>query len=359
MSKPVVAIVHLRRSSGLGGRRRVESWSQIFRAAGAEAVLVPVTAEDRARVSLRGGRDVLDLGRGHLVPEALSWAADSVRLRVESLRPTVVVLVTARAYRPVMATLAPTVVLDFIDRLSVSYEQRSSIVDSPLARLGYRSLAPLHRRFESARDGNVRRVAAGWSDAAALGATWVPITADPLPVAVDGRPADHDLVFSGTLSYPSNIEALERLAGLWPALCRRRPGVTAVIAGASPAPRVTALAAEHGWALMADFGDLADVLRRARIAVVPLVHAAGIQIKVLDAAAHGMAQVVTPVALAGFRPGFPATVASGDDELVDAIATLLDDDTRRRQEGSAAREYVGEHYSTEAWSPWATALLER
>lgn len=359
MTAPVVAIAHLSRASGMGGRRRVASWVEIFRTAGAETVLLPLTTEPPARIALRAGHDVLDLARGRVVPEAMTWSYDSLRRRVEQLRPAVLVLATARAYRPAVANLAPTVVLDFIDPLSVSYEQRSSIVESPLARLGYRALAPLHRRFESHVTEQVMRVAAGWSDAAVLGATWVPNTVDPMPVVLDAASADHDLVFFGTLSYPPNIEALERLSRLWPSLIERRPLLTALIAGASPVPRVISLATRHGWTLMGNFVNLTEVLARARIAVDPLVQAAGIQNKVLDAAAHGLPQVVTPVALAGFRPGFPAMVASSDDDLVDAIVTLLDDDTRRRQEGSEARAYVSEHYSPQAWQAWATALLEK
>lgn len=358
MSARLVAIVHLGRSPGKGGgRRRVESWTDIFGAAGAETVVVSLLGQSPVGLPNAVPRDLLDLVRGRVVPEVAAWSLRSVRRELQRINPDVIVLNAARAYRPGMADLAPTVVLDFIDRLSVSYEQRAATVASPLRRVGYRALAPFHRRFEesSATSGLVK-VAAGWEDASALGATWVPITCRPNQ-SIDTSAADHDMVFIGTLSYPPNLEALERLSRLWPSLIAKRPTTSLLVAGASPPPRALELVRRHGWTLVADFAQVTDVLSRARLAVAPLVHSAGVQIKVLEAAAHGLPQVVTPPALAGFRPGFPATVAGDDDGFVEAVVNMLADGDHRDREGSAARAYVGEHYSAAAWSGWATRLL--
>ena len=80
----------------------------------------------------------------------------------------------------------------------------------------------------------------------------------------------------------------------------------AIVAATSPPERVRALCATHGWELVPDYPSLDTLLAGARVAVAPLTHTAGIQNKVLDAAIHGMPQVATPAALAGFDPAFPS-----------------------------------------------------
>jgi glycosyltransferase involved in cell wall biosynthesis len=166
------------------------------------------------------------------------------------------------------------------------------------------------------------------------------------------------VLFFGKLSYPPNVEAIERLARMWPAIQRRRPGTTALLAGARPGRATLGLARELGWSVQPDFDDLDRVLASCRIGAIPLVHASGIQTKILAAAARGLAQVVDPVAGAGFAPGFPLRSANGDDEFVDAIIELLDDDDARRALGTASREHVQAMYSATHWVPWGRDLLE-
>jgi len=146
---------------------------------------------------------------------------------------------------------------------------------------------------------------------------------------------------------------------MWPALEERRPGTTMLLAGASPRPAIVSLARRLGWSLHADFDDLDEVVASARLGVVPLVHASGIQTKILAAAARGLAQVVDPVASAGFAPGFPVRLADDDNAFVDAIAALLNNDDERHRLGAAARDHVTDAYSAARWAPWARELLER
>jgi hypothetical protein len=247
-------------------------------------------------------------------------------------------------------------VLDYVDALSRSYADRAALASSARARSGYRLLAGAHRRFERRDPAGVRRVAAGYADAARLGAEWVPIVAGTASPSAPVTP-DVDVLFVGTLRYPPNIAAVERLARVWPEVLRRRPGTTARVAGAAPVPEVVSLCARQGWDLHPDFADHAAVYARARLAVVPLDHTAGIQIKVLDAAALSIAQVVTPAAIEGLAPGFPVTVAASDDAFVDAAVRLLDDDGGRAREAADAAAHVREHYTAAAWAPRVADLL--
>ena len=129
-----------------------------------------------------------------------------------------------------------------------------------------------------------------------------------------------------------------------------------LVAGANPTAEVRATAARHGWDLRGGFDDVVALCRSARLAVAPLVHAAGIQNKVLEASAAGTAQVATPQAVAGFKPPLPIRVADGR-AFADAVVDLLDDDECRAREAASARAHIAAHYVPTAWAEWASAVL--
>jgi len=252
-------------------------------------------------------------------------------------------------------------VLDYVDRLSISYADRATIVTSAPRRWLFRLLAHTSARFEArSLPAGVHTIAAGWSDAQALRAGWVPITIE-VSAQPESRPVSPgpttDLLFFGNLSYPPNVEAVHRLHRIWPAVVRARPATTLLLAGASPGAELVELAGANGWHLRANFESLPDLLASTRLGVVPLVHASGIQTKALEAAAHGLPQVVDPVVASGFAPEFPFAVARNDAELVEQIVSLLDDHDARATLGRAAQEHMANHYSVAAWRRWAVGLL--
>ena len=353
---PRVAIVHLGRRGALGAVRRLTTMRDLFAAAGATTHEVALTSECRLhpRDVMRPG--LVDALRGDIPLEALSWSTTSAVERLHGIDPDVILCSTLRAFSPAFASLGRPVVLDYVDQLSDSYRDRATAHRPGPTRLALRGLGRAMARVERrARGSALPTVAAGWSDAGALHATWVPNTATVVPRQPG---ASFDLGFVGSLSYPPNVEAVRRLARLWPGLQARRPGTTLLIAGARPSDAVRALALQHGWTLRADFDELGSVLSSMRVSVVPLTHASGIQCKVLDAAAHGVPQVVDAVALLGFAPGFPARVASDDTALVDACLELLDDPAVAASLGASGQAHVAAHYSVERWLPWAVGTLD-
>src|SRR5688572_17552676 len=181
MSRPVVAIVHLGRAGGMGGLRRVQSLLSVFTEAGAEVHEVALRRDHRPRP-----QDVLDvpvaaLVRGGVVPEALAWSSRSVRASLDRIGPDIVICETARAYHPRLAAGPWRLVVDYVDRLSVSYRYRAQIVSSRANRALFTCLGWASRRFEGhPLPPGTETLAAGWADAVALGATWVPITFEPL-----------------------------------------------------------------------------------------------------------------------------------------------------------------------------------
>lgn len=336
----------------MGEVRRVASWRQLFHAVDAEVVELSVTPDRRPH--LDGMSAVI---RSGATPERLAWSGPRLRERLHERAPDAVLVVSTRAY-DARAVAGPwTVVVDQVDSLARSYHDRAAVVEGRIKQWGYRGLSAMHARVEQRlRTSSLRRVAAGWSDALALGAEWIPNLVDESLAPTSGTP-DRDVVFFGTLRYPPNIEALERLARCWPLVQARRPGTTAMVAGAAPTARVEELCREHDWELVANFASLSTVAARTRVAVAPLSKVAGIQNKVLDAASVGLAQVVTPEALEGFGPGLPIEPAIGDAAFVEEVTRLLDDPASARTQVRAMQTHIAAQYSVDRWAPWAATLL--
>lgn len=356
MTRTTVAVVDLGRPGALGARRRVETWERIFTAAGATVELVSLTQDCRTP-SNRLLPAVVAAGADPLrVPESGLWSQDALSRRLGALRPSVVVTVTARSFAPGCVPASSLVVLDFVDRLSVNYGQRAHLAGGLLRPAAFRALAWQMRRFEGRELPVHRRVAAGASDAADLGADWVPnvITVSRAPEPTD---ATHDLLFVGSLGYEPNVAALRRLAGLWPLIQAARPGTTLLVAGSDPRPEVRELARVAGWTLWENFADIGDVCARARLALATLEWGTGIQNKVLEAAAHGVAQVVTPGVLAGVGADFPAAVAGRDTELVAVITTLLEDAPTRAALATRSRQFVAHRFGVARWAAWGEQVL--
>lgn len=356
MTGPVVAIVSLGREAAKGEVRRVASWRLLFERAGTEVEAITVRPSTRPRF------DALPaVLTGRAAPERFAWSARDLMQKLEALAPTLVVVVSARAFDPCLSTGAWAVVLDFVDSLSRSYRDRATLVEGMLRRRAYGGLAIAHGRLERRLgESGVRTVAAGWADAQRLGAEWVPILVDPDLRPVDGVQRDVDVLFFGTLRYPPNVDALERLARLWPSVQRARPSTTALVAGSAPTPRVRELCVAHRWELVADFESLPAIAARARVAVAPLTHTAGIQIKVLDAAALGLPQVVRSPALAGLDPDFPLVPHDTDEAFAAEIVRLLDDPDAASASAELVRTHVDNEYGADRWADWAASTaLER
>ena len=352
---PRVAVLELGRAGALGATRRVETWTRLWRAVGAEVINVWLVPEHRAR-PLELPAAVFRCARStDRAFETLAWSRDGARARLRGLAPDVVVATTARCWLPDVAPRGSVQVLDYVDVLSDSYLRRARAETSPLRRRGLQLLAGRLRTVESLQPPSVVRTAAGWRDALRLGAEWVPNVVD-VPSFPAAAP-DVDLLFVGTLSYAPNVEALERMSRVWPVLSGRRPATTLLVAGANPTPAVRALVARNGWELSADFPSLPAVCSRARVAVSPVRLSTGIQNKVLETAAQSLPQVIDPSVEQGLGPDFPARVAGTDDALVDALVSLLDDPAAAADLGRRARAHVESHFSVSRWAPWCQALL--
>ncbi|MES0195695.1 glycosyltransferase family 4 protein [Mesorhizobium sp. M0011] len=143
------------------------------------------------------------------------------------------------------------------------------------------------------------------------------------------------ILFVGHLGYPPNVDAVQRLAGS--ILTRIRlalPTATLILAGRNPTTAVQALAGLRGVELVEDPEDMAPLLSRAHLTIIPLAAGGGTRIKILEAMAWGVPVIATPLAAEGLDlvDGEELLLSDTDEGLAGmAVGLCLDADRRARQ----------------------------
>jgi sugar transferase (PEP-CTERM/EpsH1 system associated) len=173
------------------------------------------------------------------------------------------------------------------------------------------------------------------------------------PTGADGNGPTGAAVFVGQLDYRANILGLEWFCReVWGAVRSRLPGAVFRIVGRNPTAAVRRLARVPGVEVVGTVPDVRPYLAEARVVVVPLPVARGVQNKVLEAMAMSRAVVASPAALEGLPlvPGRDALVAAEPDDWVRTLVDLWNSPARRLELGRHARRHVEAHHH------WDTCL---
>ena len=179
---------------------------------------------------------------------------------------------------------------------------------------------------------------------------------DPTLVAPETRMLDCPgprLIFTGQMDYAPNIEAVLRLTDrIMPRVRERYPEASLHVVGRNPVVELLERHGQDGCHVWGRVDDIRTWLKSADLAVIPLEVARGVQNKVLEAMAMALPVVLTRDAATGIdaSDGHHFRIADSDDEIVDAVCTLLGETRRARVKGMAARRYVVANAS------WQTAL---
>jgi sugar transferase (PEP-CTERM/EpsH1 system associated) len=162
------------------------------------------------------------------------------------------------------------------------------------------------------------------------------------------KSATPTLVFTGQMDYFANVDGIVHFAReVFPRLRRRFPDVELLVVGRSPVAAVRDLGELPGVTVTGAVGDVRPFLSRAWIFVTPLRIAQGVQNKVLEAMASNVPvvcseRVLAGIADGGFRSGRDLLAAGTDDEMEQAVASLITDaEARQRLAGSARQRLLG------------------
>ena len=165
------------------------------------------------------------------------------------------------------------------------------------------------------------------------------------------------IIFTGKLSYHANQAAATYLANdIMPHIWEGRPQTKLQIVGKDPPAAIRRLAERENRIEVSGYvPDMRDYLRRASLAIAPLVYGAGIQNKVLEAMACGIPVTASPQAVSalGAVPGRDILVADEPPEIAAAALQLLDNPILNSQIGANGRAYVERHHD---WNSIAAQL---
>jgi glycosyltransferase involved in cell wall biosynthesis len=149
----------------------------------------------------------------------------------------------------------------------------------------------------------------------------------------------YDLVFTGNMNYPSNIEsAVYIVKEILPHVRKSIPGVKLLIAGANPSARVRSLQSDtvhvSGWMMTYAKGYLS-----AKMLVAPMLINIGQQNKILEAMAMQIPCITSPLAnnAIGATDGENIFIASSPHQYAEKIITLLEDAVLARSMGEKGK----------------------
>jgi len=243
------------------------------------------------------------------------------------------------------------VVFDAVDCLTGLFAQMARSGSNPISRLVMAEETFKLRRYEPSILRRFERVIVT-SETEQESFKALESSLDPIvvPNGVDtdyfaplgGKKHPHGVAFSGKMSYHPNTRAAVWFAQeVFPALRAKHPDATFAIIGSDPPPEIARLERIPGVTVTGYVPDIRPHLDSCAVAVAPMTVAVGIQNKVLEAMAMGMAVVATPAAARPFGPncaGLIESATSGD--MIEAISSLFNDPVRTRSTGEDARRTV-------------------
>src|SRR5689334_23332623 len=115
------------------------------------------------------------------------------------------------------------------------------------------------------------------------------------PGPVRGATSTPECVFVGALDYRANVDGITWFCReVWPQVHAKHPDLVLRLVGRRPAAAVRRLSMLPQVQVIGDVAEVVSHLHRARLAVVPLRVARGIQNKVLEALAAGTPVIASP-----------------------------------------------------------------
>jgi len=163
------------------------------------------------------------------------------------------------------------------------------------------------------------------------------------------RQKEYDLVFTGNMGYPPNINAAEFLVNkILPFVLEQKPGISLLIAGASPNLRVQVLKSENvevtGWV-----SDMRECYARAGIFIAPMRIGTGLQNKLLEAMAMQIPCVTSQLANQALKAkeNDEILVADTAEEYARHIIGLLENPQKAHEVALNGLNFVRKNYSWE------------
>jgi sugar transferase (PEP-CTERM/EpsH1 system associated) len=161
------------------------------------------------------------------------------------------------------------------------------------------------------------------------------------------KPKEHDVVFTGNMSYPPNIDAAGFLVKeVMPLVWKKMPQVKIMLAGANPDNKVKALESEKvkvsGW-----MDDIRDAYASSIVFIAPMRIGTGLQNKLLEAMSMKIPSITTPLANDALQAENGKEILIGKDAagLAQHIIDLLSNEEANNDIAAAGYNFVHQRYS--------------
>lgn len=162
------------------------------------------------------------------------------------------------------------------------------------------------------------------------------------PTQPNGR-----IVFTGSMDWLANVDAMRWFrADIWPQIKAQYPAATMTVVGRNPPPDLRSNATSD-WTITGRVDDIRPTVQGAAVYVIPMRIGGGTRIKAFEAMAMGIPVVSTLVGMEGLdvEPGRHFLQADTEQQLVQAVGSLLESPERGRTQAEEARRHVEQHYS--------------
>ncbi|KZR59547.1 glycosyltransferase family 4 protein [Pseudobacillus badius] len=252
-----------------------------------------------------------------------------------------------------------TVVIDYIDAISLHLERRYKRVKNPIEKLAVKGELVRMKKYEAfLKNQEAKAIITSPADKEFLHFGRAS-QADVVPNYIDLsyfhlnpliKSKKTALVFTGTMSYAPNVDAAVRLVkDIYQPLKKKLPDLECWIVGTNPSSAVKRLSNISGVTVTGFVEDIREWQWRAAVYVCPLRFGAGQQNKILEAAALGCPIVMSRITNLGigFADQEEAVICEQDQEFIAQTEKLLADHHLREALGGGARQFVAARFSEE------------
>jgi len=159
------------------------------------------------------------------------------------------------------------------------------------------------------------------------------------------------VVFTGNLGFQANEDAICWFCSeIWPRIVDRSPAATLLVAGSRPTSKLCrVVGASVRASLVANPAEMRDVIQTAQVCIDPLRIGAGLQNKILEALACGVATVSTTLGNEGIgaKDGSEILLADSPEVFSGQVLQLLSDPVLRAEMGANCRRLIERQWSWE------------
>ncbi len=156
----------------------------------------------------------------------------------------------------------------------------------------------------------------------------------------------YDLIFTGNMSYPPNVDCALRLVNeILPIVHITHPTIKLIIAGANPAAQIQQLKSDtvivSGW-----LDDIRTAYNESSIFVAPMRIGSGLQNKLLEAMSMNLPSITTSLAAKPMNAyhGENILVAENNDDIAAQIVYLVDNTETAKKIAAQGRQFVIEYF---------------